>query len=187
MRAKNYQRFWFQHGMLGDNLKYTKAAVLLAITWFFMSCAHAPSRTSEGDSYTQGVQAQNLTELKAQSCSSDWQKLGWQKQLTWASGCLKSKNFFTIQKWAEDSIEKHPSSPWPAYYLSLTAFEEKKMNRALWFIEKSLEKVPDEGMFLYQKAKVLDKLGFATEAQITFQRAVDERPTIGKEMSKVSQ
>lgn len=130
------------------------------------------------DSYTQGVEVQNLSQSSG-TCSSGWQNLAWQKQLGWAAGCLKTKNFSSIQKWAESSIEKHPDSPWPAYYLSLTAYEEKKLNRSLWFIEKSLEKVPDEGLFLYQKGRILEKMGFSSEAQIAFQRAVDERPKIG--------
>ena len=153
---------------------------LFSIAWFFTSCAHKPKVSTQSDTYTRGVGVQSLSDVKTNTCPSDWQRMGWQNQLSWASGCLKSKKFSSIQKWAETSIEKHPDSPWPAYYLSLAAFEEKKMSRALWFIEKSLEKVPDEGLFLYQKGKVLEKMGFATEAQIAFQRAIDERPKIAE-------
>lgn len=159
-------------------MKLTRVLALFAIAWFFLSCAHKPRINSESDSYIQGVEVQNLSQSTG-TCSTGSQNLAWQKQLNWAAGCLKNKNFTEIQKWAESSIEKHPDSPWPAYYLSLSAFEEKKMNRALWFIEKSLAKVPDEGMFLYQKGRILEKMGFSTEAQIAFQRAVDERPKIG--------
>lgn len=166
-------------------MKFPSLLFLVAMPWFFLSCAHKPTtRMAQSATYTQGIEVQNLIDSKGQTCSTDWQRMDWQKQLSWASSCLKSRNYLELQRWAQNSIEKNPDSPWPSYYLSLSAYEENKMNRALWFIEKSLEKSPDEGMFLYQKAKVLGKLGFSTEAEIAIQRAVDERPRIGKLLSK---
>lgn len=76
-----------------------------------------------------------------------------------ANACVKAKNWRQLDALGSHLAEQMPLEPWGAYYMSLAAEGENKLDRALWMAGLAIKKSPGMSILYYQKARVEWALG----------------------------
>ena len=112
--------------------------------------------------YIKNVDSVEIFETEKMECVRSQSKLiktSWKDLIKSANFCIKIKKWSSVKVIGLYLAKSEPNSPWGAYYLSLEAEHQKQLPRALWMVEASLKKVPNQPILLYQKGRLLWKMG----------------------------
>lgn len=93
-----------------------------------------------------------------------------------ANGCIKTQKWDHLRLVGNAMAQKFPTSPWGAYYLSLSSEKTKQYARALWMIDLALKKSPKEAMLHYQKARIHWLMNENSSALAAFNESLKHNP-----------
>lgn len=157
----------------------TLALLAGAALFVFAGCASSggeksDSNKNEGQPNEKGNQIyfEGLTMLSQNSAQSDrclrlipeMKGKTWKTLVRHANGCVKAGDWRSLDLVAQEIARVEINSPWGAYFLSLAAENLNDLPRAMWMIDLALKKVPDAGIFRYQKGRVLWRMKSFGEA-----------------------
>lgn len=132
------------------NLSLAVATLILSV-----GCASGPARKKGPSPYSASWVGQDGTS-GSKECATDngFMKLQWKQLVTLSGQCVRAKNFIQVERIANQLAKIEPESPWGGYFLSLAAEAKKDMPRAYWMVELALKKAPEDGIILFQRARL---------------------------------
>lgn len=133
------------------------AGIFMSLT--LISCASTgggPEKRKGPSPYSASFSGETVTPLEPQKCATDdaYMKQTWKGLVATAANCVRAKNFFQVERVANHLAKIEPNSHWGAYFLSLAAESRKDYPRALWMAELALKKAPEDGILLFQRARL---------------------------------
>lgn len=158
--------------------------ILIAVMFIFLiGCSVSPKKVKvKNPEYSKDIVAVLLEEKSGGQCHSpdnvSKKEPNWKDQLVSANLCWKKGKWKSLRAWGQAIIEKHPDSPWGAFYLSISEKELGKKELAHWMILKAEELAPTSGIIVYHKSKLLWSMNYKSESVKEMQRAVSLLPNL---------
>jgi len=155
-----------------------KILILVGFALTLISCA---SVSKKGPSpYSASWNGEAVTPADSKACPADqgYTKMKWKDLVTLAGQCVRAKNFFQVERVASHLARIEPESHWGSYFLALAAESRKDYPRAFWMIELGLKKAPQDGILLFERARLnweTDHKGLAVN---DLKEAVKRNPSI---------
>jgi len=126
------------------------------LSFLLVSCASGPGVKKGPSPYSASWEGKTSTPVSAKACTvnNDYLKMNWKALVTQAGQCVRAKNFFQVDRVANQLAKVEPESHWGAYYLSVAAEYNKDLPRAFWMINLALKKAPEDGIALFQRGRL---------------------------------
>ncbi len=103
----------------------------------------------------------------------------WKTLLGHANGCVKARDWKTLETLANAIARIDIDSPWGAYYLSVAAEGTGEFQRAMWMVDLAQKKAGGRsGLFSYQKGRIFLAMKETTRAMKEIQGAVAVDPRL---------
>lgn len=156
-----------------------KIALGIILSLTLVSCA-TPGKRKGPSPYSASWSGETVTPVSQKHCPPNqaYKKQSWKSLVHQAASCVRANNFFQVERIANHLAKVEPESHWGAYFLSLAAESRNDIPRAFWMIELALKKAPEDGILLFQRAR----LHWASKNHILavkdLEEAVDRNPTI---------
>ncbi|HAG91229.1 MAG TPA: hypothetical protein DCL41_05125, partial [Bdellovibrionales bacterium] len=117
-------------------------AIFITLSLFLVSCASGPGRKKGPSPYSASWEGKTSSEKgdpKKCPANKDYMKMQWKSLVVLAGNCVQAKNFFQLERVADQLAKIEPESHWGSYYLSLAAEYRKDLPRAFWMINLALK------------------------------------------------
>lgn len=126
------------------------------LSLLLISCASGPGVKKGPSPYSASWEGKTSSPLESKACTvnNDYLKMNWKALVVQAGQCVRSKNYFQVERVANQLAKVEPESHWGAYYLSISAEYNKDLPRAFWMINLALKKAPEDGISLFQRGRL---------------------------------
>ncbi len=158
-----------------------KLIPMACLTFVINACASPQNRKASADVgaatplYSEKVGAVLVEKVRAGSCpKTSWESVDWRKLVSYANACVKNGDWAQVEKMGNHLAIVSSDTPWGAYYLSLSAANQKNFPRAIWMLELALKKAPREGILHYQMGRLLWETGDEAGALKSLKTASEE-------------
>lgn len=138
-----------------------KNLALYSLALIVSACSSSPKKVEKVkvDKYTASVtdapvNHPKVTKYTCPKNDKSFQKENWKQLINIANACVHDKNWKLVDSIANHLAKNEQYSPWGAYYLSLAAQAQGKLEKSIWMIDLAMKKSPKVGMFHYQKARI---------------------------------
>ena len=162
-------------------MKTIQLTPILLSSLLMIGCGSTGGIKKDSQKYVENVRVTESTVAENTKCltkQSSFKKITWKKLIKSANACVKNKKWSAVRNIANHLAQTEPNSPWGAYYLSLESENSEQYPRALWMIEAALKKVPSQPILLYQKGRLLWKLGNYESGVETMEEALKLNPSM---------